>query len=328
MNLTENSLIYLLMVALSPFLGFFINLLFFKKNPIKGARVATLTVWIGFINSLLAWAIELPFSEKNQSWGFLANEISWLMATLILFVSAIVHHFSLRYMAGDRNFRRYFLFLGLVTISTLLLVASDHLVLLILFWSFSNLMLVLLMMHKIQWTAAKNSGIVAIKAFLIGFLFLILGTGLLAHAAGTLSLHVITENSDGLSAWSRVIALLFILMAAFSQSGGLAFSWLADEFSQLTHASFCFYACWTCEWRGSFARPFCANFSTRESCFNPFVHIGRHHSYFGRDLEASPKRYQAYAGLLDDDSNGIYDDAMQSGSIRCCFSSPLLAWFI
>jgi NAD(P)H-quinone oxidoreductase subunit 5 len=238
MNLTENSLIYLLMVALSPFLGFFINLLFFKKNPIKGARVATLTVWIGFINSLLAWAIELPFSEKNQSWGFLANEISWLMATLILFVSAIVHHFSLRYMAGDRNFRRYFLFLGLVTISTLLLVASDHLVLLILFWSFSNLMLVLLMMHKIQWTAAKNSGIVAIKAFLIGFLFLILGTGLLAHAAGTLSLHVITENSDGLSAWSRVIALLFILMAAFSQSGGWPFhGWLMSSLNSPTPVS-------------------------------------------------------------------------------------------
>ncbi len=88
----------------------------------------------------------------------MANEISWLMATLILFVSAIVHHFSLRYMAGDRNYRRYFLFLSLITISTLFMVASDNAVILISFWSLSNTILVLLMMHKFQWAAAKNSG--------------------------------------------------------------------------------------------------------------------------------------------------------------------------
>jgi hypothetical protein len=92
---------------------------------------------------------------------------------LVLFISAIVHHFSQLFMAGDRNYRRYFLFLSLISISTLLMLASDNIVILIAFWSLSNLILVFLMMHKFQWAAAKNSGILAIKTFVLGLFFLL-----------------------------------------------------------------------------------------------------------------------------------------------------------
>jgi len=239
MFVTENSTIYyFLMIILSPLLGLIINLLFFKKNIIVGSRIASLGIWIGFFNAAIAWCVGFPFSEKNASWGFLANEISWLMATLILFVSAIVHHFSLRYMAGDRNYHRYFLFLSSITISTLLLVASDHIVVLISFWSLSNLILVLLMMHKFQWAAAKNSGILAIKTFVLGLVFLSAGTSLLAYESGAMSLHLIVENSESLPASIRMIALFFIILAAFSQSGGWPFhSWLISSLNSPTPVS-------------------------------------------------------------------------------------------
>lgn len=239
MVLTENSTAYyFLMIILGPLLGFFINLLFLKKNLHLGSRIASLGIWIGFINALSAWLIGLPFSEKNESSGFIANEISWLMATLILFVSGIVHQFSLRFMEGDRNYRRYFLFLSLITISTLFLVASDNIILLILFWFLSNLTLVLLMMHKFQWEAAKNSGILAIKTFILGLVFLSAGTGLLAYESKTLSLHLIVENSENLSASIRMISLFFIILAAFSQSGGWPFhNWLISSLNSPTPVS-------------------------------------------------------------------------------------------
>lgn len=238
MVITENSLMYFLMLILSPFLGSIINLLFFKKNPSMGSRMASFGIWIGFLNALIAWFTGLPFSEKNESWGFIANEISWLMATLILFISAIVHHFSLRYMEGDRNYRRYFLFLSLITISTLLLVASDNIVMLIFFWLFSNLILVLLMTHKFQWKAAKNSGILAIKTFILGLIFLSAGAGLLAYESGTLSLNLIVENSENLSSPIRTIALLFIILAALTQSGGWPFHhWLISSLNSPTPVS-------------------------------------------------------------------------------------------
>lgn len=235
---TENSTVYFLMIILSPLLGLMINLLFFKKNLLLGSRLASLGIWIGLMNAVIAWLIGLPFSEKNESWGFIANEISWLMATLILFVSAIVHLFSLRYMAGDRNYRRYFLVLSLVTICTLLMVASDNIILLLLFWLLSNVMLVVLMIHKFQWVAAKNSGILAIRTFMLGLVFLSAGTGLLAYASGTLSVSLIVENSASLSASIRMIALSFIMVAAFSQSGGWPFHrWLISSLNSPTPVS-------------------------------------------------------------------------------------------
>lgn len=238
MVIAEKSIVYFLMIILSPLLGLLINLLFFRKNLQIGSRVASLGIWIGFINALIAWFMGLPFSEKNESWGFIANEISWLMATLILFVSAIVHHFSLRYMAGDRNYRRYFLLLSLTTISTLLMVASNNIVILILLWLLSNFTLVLLMMHKSQWLAAKNSGILAIKTFGLGLVFLSASMGLLAYESGTLSLDLIVKNSGSLSSSTRIIALLFIILGALTQSGGWPFhSWLISSLNSPTPVS-------------------------------------------------------------------------------------------
>ena len=239
MNLTENLTIdYFLIIILPPLLGLLINLSFFKKNSILGSCIASLAIWIGFILASIAWFIGLPFLEKNESWGFIVNEISWLMATLILFVSATVHHFSLRYMRGDRNYRRYFLLLNLVTISTLLMVASDHIFILISFWSLSNLILVFLMMHKFQWGAAKNSAVLTIKTFALGLVFLSVGTALLAYESRTLSLDLVVKNSESLSVSIRMGALFFIILAAFTQSGCWPFhGWLISSLNSPTPVS-------------------------------------------------------------------------------------------
>lgn len=239
MVLTENSTIYyFLMIVLSPVLGLVTNLVFFKKNLSLGSRTACVGTWIGLAGALSAWFTGLPFSEKNESWGFIANEISWLMATLILFISGIVHHFSLSYMAGDRNYRRYFMFLGLITVTTLLMVASDNIIVLIAFWAVSNLLLVLLMMHKVQWESARQSGVLAIKTFTLGLFCLCVGAGLLAYHAGSLSLHLITSNSENLAPSLRMLSLFFVTLAAFSQSGGWPFHrWLISSLNSPTPVS-------------------------------------------------------------------------------------------
>lgn len=239
MVVAENyTIYYFVMIILSPLLGLFINFLFLKKNILLGSQIACLGVWTGFINALIAWFIDLPFSEKNESWGLIANEISWIMATLILFVSAIVHQFSLRYMAGDRNYRQYFLFLSLITISTLLMVASDNIFILISFWSISNLILVMLIIHKFKWAAAKNSGLLAARTFVLGLVFLTLGAGLLAYESRTMSLQLISDNSMSISSSVRMVSLLFIILAALSQSGCWPFHrWLISSLNSPTPVS-------------------------------------------------------------------------------------------
>lgn len=238
MDITENSTLFFLIIILGPLGGLIFNLLFFKKDPIKGARIASLGIWMGFICSSIAWFTDKPYINKSEFWGFLANETAWVMATLILLVSAIVHHFSLRYMAGDRHYRRYFLLLSLITTTILLMVVADNILLLISFWLFSNLLLVLLMIHKAQWEAARQSGLLAFKTFLIGFAFLCVGLGLLAYETQTLSLRVISADSENLSNSIRVFALICIMIAALSQSGVWPFhTWVISSLNSPTPVS-------------------------------------------------------------------------------------------
>lgn len=238
MTSADNSTIFFLMIVLAPIMGFLIHFFFLKAKPIAGSLAATAGIWIGLIAVLIAWMIGIPFVEKNEAWGFIANEISWLMATLILFVSAVVHTFSRCYMAGDRHYRRFFLLLNLVTISTLLMVAADNVIYLMFFWTLSNLMLVLLMIHKSEWSAAKNSGWLALKTFAIGLLFLVMGISLMAFESGTLSLHDIAENSANLTDLIRFLALCCVIIAAFSQSGCWPFHrWLISSLNSPTPVS-------------------------------------------------------------------------------------------
>ncbi len=232
------STIYFGIIILIPVLGYFINYLFFKESFLRGAQIATISVWIGFLLGCIAWTLGWPFSQKVNCAGFIANEISWLMATLILFVSAIVHQFSFRYLAGDRNYRRYFLSITAITVSTLVMIASDNLIFLSVFWLITNFMLVLLMMHKSEWIAAKNSGFLACKTFIWGFIFLSLGAGLLAYDAGTFSLHLILKEHPHSFSYFRIYGLVFIILAAFTQSGIWPFHrWLISSLNSPTPVS-------------------------------------------------------------------------------------------
>lgn len=233
-----NQTIFFLIIVLIPFLGLLVNGLFFNKNRIKGSWIAVFSVWLGFVNLIIAWLIGVPFSEKLQYIGFIANETSWLMSTLILFVSGIVHFFSIRYLAGDRNYHRYFLLLTSITISALLMVISDNIISFISFWFMSNLILVLLMIHKSNWNAAKNSGIIALKTFFLGLVFLSIGIGLLAYESKTFSLTLIAQNNANFSSYNRIIALLFIMLAVFTQSGVWPFhNWLISSLNSPTPVS-------------------------------------------------------------------------------------------
>lgn len=228
---------YLLIVGV-PFLGLIINTLFLTQKPVEGSRISTFAIWVGFIGAIAGWIVGVPYSNKTGFWGFKADELSWVIATLILFVSGIVHHFSLRYMAGDRNYRRYFLFLTTVSVSALIMVMADHLMLFMAAWATSNLILVLLMIHKSQWRAAKNSGILALKTFTLGFVFLAFACWLLADASGTFSLHMIMDNRESLPTSISMIALLLIMLAAITQSAGWPFHrWLLSSLNSPTPVS-------------------------------------------------------------------------------------------
>lgn len=236
MDLFNKPLLYGLLLAAPPLLGLFVNVSLCKNKTNRGALVSTFGIWIAFINALIAWFAKLPFYPSQSLWGIHANEIAWVMATLILFISAVVHQFSIRYMAGDRQYRRYFLLLTSITISALLMVAADNAILLVIVWGISNGLLALLMMHKSQWMAAKQSAILTLKTLILGLALLSAGIGLMAFEFNTLSITTIAA-SEG-SQTTRFMALSLIILAALAQSGGWPFHrWLLSSLNSPTPVS-------------------------------------------------------------------------------------------
>lgn len=173
----------------------------------------------------------------DNSGLFRPDSLSWVMAGLILFVIVNVGAFSNRYLAGDRNQRQHRGFALLLGTSVIAMVFADHLLLLFAAWVASNLLLVRLMIHKDQWLAARNSGLLALKTFVFGFLFLGMGFWLLAESAHTASISSIVKATSEPTPM-QVAALLLITITALSQSAAWPFHrWLTSSLNSPTPVS-------------------------------------------------------------------------------------------
>jgi NAD(P)H-quinone oxidoreductase subunit 5 len=166
-----------------------------------------------------------------------ADNLSWVMAGLILFVTINVIAFSNRYLAGDRNQSRNRGYILLLATSVLAMVFADHLLLLMAAWAASNLLLVRLMIHKGNWNAARNAGLLALRTFGLGFMFLATGFWLLAESAGNASISSIVQTT-GSPTPLNFAGLLLIAMAAMTQSAAWPFHrWLISSLNSPTPVS-------------------------------------------------------------------------------------------
>ncbi len=155
---------------------------------------------------------------------------------LVIFMGIIVGIYASRYMEGDSHYSSFFAQLGLLILTVILMVSSDNLISLLVWWGLSNFLLVRLMVHKPQWRAAKNAGWLAAKMFGIGFVLLAGGFVLLYLSTGQTSIQVILHSSG--HTFISSLALIFILLAAMSQSGIWPFHrWLLSSLNSPTPVS-------------------------------------------------------------------------------------------
>ena len=169
---------------------------------------------------------------------FQPDHLSWIMAGLIIFVMTTVYGFSKRYMMGDRYYQRHLKNILFLTISLLIMVFADNLLVLLAAWTLSNLLLVRLMIHKKEWMAARASGILALKTFGIGIVLLAIGFYLLADITHTLSIHALLSNNNAQPSAKLSIALTFIFIAAMTQSAIYPFHrWLISSLNSPTPVS-------------------------------------------------------------------------------------------
>lgn len=179
----------------------------------------------------------MPLLNFSTPGLFRADRLSWVMAGLIVIVIATVTAYSSRYMAGDRKKGFHHAAVLLLGASVLMMVFGNHLLLLLAGWTASNLLLVCLMIHKREWAAARNAGLLALRTFALGTAVLAAGFWLLADGTGSHSIHQIVSHPAALTTEGKG-GLFLIMIAAMTQSAAWPFHrWLTSSLNSPTPVS-------------------------------------------------------------------------------------------
>ncbi len=156
------------------------------------------------------------------------DSLAMIMITLVGFIGVIVIKFSINYMKGDKKYRSFFISLFLLIAIITLMLTADHLLIFISAWGLSNLILVRMMIHKSAWVAAKESGLLTAKTYLLGFASMFIAFILLYIATGEASIKAIINQKN--DSPLILIALIFILISAMTQSAIWPFhKWLISS---------------------------------------------------------------------------------------------------
>lgn len=169
---------------------------------------------------------------------FQINTLGLSLTILVLFVGFIVMQFSKNYINGDSLYKTYFLRLFALIVFACLLVNTDNLIAFCLFFASTNTLLVLLMVHKHQWKAAFQSGIVAARNFAIGFSCL-LGFSIIVYLfTGELSITKLNQKFSSIPESYQIISLSLVCIAALTQSALFPFhGWLISSMNSPTPIS-------------------------------------------------------------------------------------------
>ncbi|MFA9462437.1 NADH-quinone oxidoreductase subunit L [Thiohalorhabdus methylotrophus] len=159
-----------------------------------GARLSVAFVVATFVLAAVTLGLALSGADSKQvalghSWGVLLfDPLSTLMAVVIAGISLIVHVYSLRYMADEAGYIRFFVLLDLMTAALLVMVAAGDLVTLVVAWHLVGVLLYFLLGQDTTSPSAYRYAFWTLITYRIGDLPLVLAAALLYHAFGTWSL--------------------------------------------------------------------------------------------------------------------------------------------
>lgn len=221
-------------VSLSAIMMLFIGISFLCMPPGSGNYSQTLWTWI---------AVD-GFSAEVT---LFLDALSLIFAFVITFIGALIHIYSVAFMARDRDYFRFFACMNLFVFAMLLLVLADNLLLLYLGWEGVGLCSYLLIGF---WYEKPENGYAARKAFIItriGDVAMAIGLFVLFYQFGTLLIPEVLAKA--LLLWPEGAAIatvtaLLLLVGGLGKSAQLPLqTWLPDAMagpspvSALIHAA-------------------------------------------------------------------------------------------
>lgn len=182
----------------------------------------------------------------GKGWGILQlDPLGALMSFVIAGISLVVHMYSKRYMFDEEGYVRFYVLLGLMTSSLLMMVSAADLITLLVAWHLIGVLLYFLLGHDTDNLSTQKYAMWTLITYRIGDLPLVLAAALLYQTYGTFVLsdifHLISTSEQtpylfGVSVLE--IAGTLIAIAAFARSAQfLLHTWLPYTMSGPTPVS-------------------------------------------------------------------------------------------
>jgi len=217
--------------------------------------LATTSVGMSFVAALVSFAALLGDSPHNREhpstlWHWLTagpyqfnlrilvDPLSVFMMLVVAGVGFLIVWYSLGYMDGDDEERRYFAYMALFVFSMLLLVQGGNLLMLLAGWGLVGLSSYLLIGF---WHERPSAVAAAKKAFVmnaVGDATMALALFLLIQRTGSLNFEVVFSQAGSLGGWAANLVALGLLGGAVAKSAQLPLqTWLPDAMEGPTPVS-------------------------------------------------------------------------------------------
>ncbi|OXG09305.1 NADH dehydrogenase subunit L [Flavobacterium araucananum] len=245
-----------LLLVLSPFLGFLINVFFGKSlgKTVSGiigtaAVVVSFAVTLFFFNqisqtkqalqvTLFDW---IQISNLHINLGFLLDQLSLLWLLFVTGIGSLIHLYSISYMHDDENMHKFFVYLNLFVFFMITLVIGSNLLVLFIGWEGVGLCSYLLIGF---WHKNQDYNDAAKKAFImnrIGDLGLLIGMFILGSMFSTLdyaTLKTAIAGATNLNIPLLSLAAICLFIGACGKSAQIPlYTWLPDAMAGPTPVS-------------------------------------------------------------------------------------------
>ncbi len=255
------NLVYIALFA--PFVGsLFASLFGMSERQIFVGIVASSLLFISFLASALL-AVNLYMTGEvihvtmmdwisagdfNVAFGFVVDQISVTMMTVVTLVSTVVHIYAIGYMDHDKSFNRFFSYLSAFVFSMMILVMSDNFLGLFIGWEgvgVCSWLLVGFWYHKPDQKREDNPSIspswAANEAFImnrIADLGMLVGIFILYWNTGSLQYDEVFAQLPQLSETVLVTAAIALFIGAMGKSAQFPLhTWLTDAMEGPTPVS-------------------------------------------------------------------------------------------
>ena len=185
--------------------------------------------------NLFDWIV---IGNLNIPFGFVVDEVSVVMMSVVTVVSTMVHIHSIGYMDHDKGFNRYFSYLSAFVFSMLVLVMSDNFAVLFIGWEgvgVCSWLLIGFWYHKESATWAANEAFIMNR---VGDLGLLLGMFLIYWNIGSLQYEIVFTQVTTLENSTLVWIGVLLFIGAMGKSAQFPLhTWLADAMEGPTPVS-------------------------------------------------------------------------------------------